>query len=105
MPSGNTCESFESSGLYDIGAEDDFQWIDCSSPTGFTNWGPEQPDNYNDKEDCTLITSDWYWNDWDCDDKVTYLCEINANGELTQERATKLSIDIKVLKIYGYGGQ
>ncbi|XP_071822362.1 uncharacterized protein [Apostichopus japonicus] len=67
-------------GLYDIGTEGDFQWIDCTRPTSFDNWGPEQPDDYNGDEDCVLIASDWSWNDWVCSDRVMYLCEINENA-------------------------
>lgn len=52
-------------GYNDINSENNFSWID-GSPTNYSNWPGNQPDNYNN-EDCVHIYTDTgYWNDMQC---------------------------------------
>jgi hypothetical protein len=49
-----------------------WQWVD-SEPWGFERWGTFQPDNWFN-EDCLERVSG-AWNDADCGDQQSYVCE------------------------------
>ncbi len=66
-------------GASDHGKEGHFMWDNGEkliSP-GYTNWGPNQPDNEANNEDCILYGPyGFLWNDIDCDHKsVGGVCE------------------------------
>jgi hypothetical protein len=52
-----------------------FQWSDDSSPT-FSNWNLNQPDNYNNIEECAEIRSNQGWNDINCYHNRGWICKI-----------------------------
>ncbi|XP_022111487.1 C-type lectin domain family 4 member F-like, partial [Acanthaster planci] len=68
-------------GLNDRTAEGVYRWADGTPLTGFTNWGPNQPDNGNNafQEDCMYLRAnedfpgEWY--DGYCDYPRAYICE------------------------------
>lgn len=73
-------------GLNDMKTEAVFEWSDGSALSTYSNWIPEQPDNWEGKEDCTAIkwvkeTGHARWNDVGCSTKYKFICETvnNAN--------------------------
>lgn len=44
---------------------------------GFTDWSPNQPDNYMSHQDCAMffLSDNYHWNDHYCDVKAGYICE------------------------------
>ncbi|XP_022109942.1 C-type mannose receptor 2-like [Acanthaster planci] len=68
-------------GLNDRTVEGVYRWADGTPLTGFTNWGPNQPDNGNKafQEDCMYLRAnenfpgEWY--DGYCDYPRAYICE------------------------------
>nr|AAF63469.1 mannose binding-like lectin precursor [Danio rerio] len=42
----------------------------------FTNWGPNQPDNYKGAQDCGAIADSGLWDDVSCDSLYPIICEI-----------------------------
>jgi hypothetical protein len=63
-------------GFNDRATEGTFVWDESSSST-FINWASGQPDNFLD-EDCTVLdphTSTGSWDDIDCEDSRSFVCE------------------------------
>ncbi|CAH1793397.1 unnamed protein product [Owenia fusiformis] len=61
-----------------------FKWAEggCykSREVGYSNWSPNgpQPDNHLGKESCLMIWDQQFrWADFDCNYKLSYVCEIN----------------------------
>ncbi len=52
-----------------------FQWSDDALPT-FSNWNLNQPDNYNNIEECAEIRSNQGWNDINCYLNRGWICKI-----------------------------
>jgi len=52
-------------GLTDVAEEGTFVWVSDFSAPEYTNWGPGQPDDENNNEDCVLLwsKSGLQWND------------------------------------------
>ena len=47
-----------------------------NSEISYTNWGPNEP-NGGKSENCVLFwTSSGGWNDWNCENTASYVCEI-----------------------------
>uniref|UniRef100_A0A3B3ZFK7 Collectin-12 n=1 Tax=Periophthalmus magnuspinnatus TaxID=409849 RepID=A0A3B3ZFK7_9GOBI len=65
-------------GLTDRGEESVWQWLDGTKPS-FTSWKPGQPDNWGHGhetgEDCAGLIHDALWNDFFCEDLISYICE------------------------------
>uniref|UniRef100_A0AAV2LCR5 C-type lectin domain-containing protein n=1 Tax=Knipowitschia caucasica TaxID=637954 RepID=A0AAV2LCR5_KNICA len=65
-------------GLTDRGEESVWQWLDGTEPS-FTSWKPGQPDNWGHGhevgEDCAGLIHDALWNDFFCEDLISYICE------------------------------
>ncbi|CAC5368630.1 unnamed protein product [Mytilus coruscus] len=74
-------KSFVSGGSVWIGAHDStresrFIWVSDNTPVTFTDWSPNQPDNWRNGEDCVHFLSGTYkWNDAGCLHKMGYICE------------------------------
>ncbi|XP_068128361.1 CD209 antigen-like protein D [Hyperolius riggenbachi] len=50
-----------------------WKWVN-EMPPGFTNWNPNEPNNYGSQEHCTeMITGGW--NDLDCSNTIDYICQ------------------------------
>ena len=60
-------------GLNDRDEEDRFVWIDGTEPT-FTSWADGEP-NDSWGEDCTFLRTTKEWNDANCNDGHTFVCE------------------------------
>ncbi|CAH1793398.1 unnamed protein product [Owenia fusiformis] len=61
-----------------------FKWAEggCykAREVGYSNWSPNgpQPDNHLGKESCLMIWDQHFrWADFDCNNKLSYVCEIN----------------------------
>ncbi|MEM6327531.1 MAG: lectin-like protein [Bacteroidota bacterium] len=73
-------------GLNDRAAEGTFAWID-GTPVGYTNWGGNQPDNFNN-EDCGMmlgvvtanVGAAGQWNDADCTAMLPFVVELPSLG-------------------------
>ncbi|KAM3860751.1 collectin-12-like, partial [Diretmus argenteus] len=65
-------------GLTDREEENVWRWLDGTEPT-FTKWKPGQPDNWSHGheigEDCAGLIHEALWNDFFCEDLISYICE------------------------------
>uniref|UniRef100_A0A672G0C2 Collectin-12 n=1 Tax=Salarias fasciatus TaxID=181472 RepID=A0A672G0C2_SALFA len=65
-------------GLTDREEEDTWRWVDGTEPT-FTKWKAGQPDNWGHGhgtgEDCAGLIHEGLWNDFFCEDLISYICE------------------------------
>ena len=62
-------------GLNDIAEEGVFVWTD-GSPNTYTRFFGNDPDNYQDKEDCgVIVKSGGGLRDMACDGTYTFICE------------------------------
>ncbi|XP_047424118.1 collectin-12-like [Mugil cephalus] len=65
-------------GLTDKQEENKWLWLDGTEPA-FTNWKPGQPDNWGhgkeEGEDCAGLIHEGLWNDFFCEDLISYICE------------------------------
>nr|XP_006813569.1 PREDICTED: macrophage mannose receptor 1-like [Saccoglossus kowalevskii] len=72
-------------GLHDVVNEDAFIWVDgvFLDDYGYVNWGTDQPDNYNDDEDCVDIQNG-KWNDLPCSSTqpTGYICQTEKDVEV-----------------------
>lgn len=64
-----------------IGLRDDltrWKWLlgntDFNNDTDFSNWGPNEPDNKDSKEDCVAMTPEGLWEDIPCATKRHAVC-------------------------------
>ncbi|EHB04459.1 Macrophage asialoglycoprotein-binding protein [Heterocephalus glaber] len=70
-----------------------WKWVGGSDQDrGFTNWSPEQPDDWyghglGGGEDCAHFTSDGRWNDDACVRPYHWVCEIESQKDLVTLRA------------------
>ncbi|XP_044195268.1 collectin-12-like [Thunnus albacares] len=75
-------------GLTDRAAENVWQWLDGTELT-FTKWKPGQPDNWGHGhemgEDCAGLSHEGLWNDFFCEDHISYICE----KEMESSRSTR----------------
>ncbi|CAH1239457.1 CLEC10A [Branchiostoma lanceolatum] len=70
--------SFAWFGLTDQVQEGTFVWEDGTPlGNGWSDWAPEQPDDYQSAEDCVHWTADqgYMWNDYPCSENTYYVCE------------------------------
>ncbi|XP_040921945.1 collectin-12-like isoform X2 [Toxotes jaculatrix] len=65
-------------GLTDKEEENVWRWLDGTEPA-FTKWKPGQPDNWGHGhgtgEDCAGLIHEGLWNDFFCEDLISYICE------------------------------
>ena len=50
-------------------------WTDNTNFT-FTNWHPNEPNNFKNIEDCVVATWDGRWNDDSCDRLFGFICKV-----------------------------
>ncbi|XP_066446157.1 lactose-binding lectin l-2-like [Eleutherodactylus coqui] len=64
-------------GLHDMDEEGTWTWVDGSNyETSYKRWGNEQPDDWEDAEDCVHLRAFGEWNDISCDYEGAYgICE------------------------------
>jgi hypothetical protein len=59
----------------DVDAEGIWEWS-SEDAFGFTNWAPNEPNDWGGGEDCGVMFSwDGLWNDSRCDDDLSFVCE------------------------------
>ena len=65
-------------GLSDQNNEGTFEWY-INHKSKYTNWYRNEPDNYDNNEDCVYIyRGGGFWFDYDCDYiYLYYICEIS----------------------------
>uniref|UniRef100_A0A8D3EBR6 Collectin-12 n=1 Tax=Scophthalmus maximus TaxID=52904 RepID=A0A8D3EBR6_SCOMX len=65
-------------GLTDREEENVWHWLDGTQPA-FMKWKPGQPDNWGQGnqlgEDCAGLIHEGLWNDFFCEDLISYICE------------------------------
>ncbi|XP_039982212.1 collectin-12-like [Xiphias gladius] len=65
-------------GLTDREEENVWRWLDGTEPA-YTKWKPGQPDNWGHGhgmgEDCAGLIHEGLWNDFFCEDLISYICE------------------------------
>eukprot|EP00117_Sycon_ciliatum_P007514 scpid20721/ scgid10588/ Macrophage mannose receptor 1; C-type lectin domain family 13 member D; C-type lectin domain family 13 member D-like; Macrophage mannose receptor 1-like protein 1 len=62
-------------GLSDADREGYYRWAD-GSYLQYTNWGPSQPNNYNNEDCVALHSEDDRWYDRSCDEPHAFICEV-----------------------------
>ncbi|KPP79615.1 macrophage mannose receptor 1-like, partial [Scleropages formosus] len=66
-------------GLQHNAIDGGYQWSD-GTPVSYTNWGPGEPNNHLDQEDCVEMVSTTngssYWNDLNCGAVQDWICMI-----------------------------
>ncbi|XP_053268388.1 collectin-12 [Pleuronectes platessa] len=72
-------------GLTDREEESVWRWLDGTQPA-FTKWKPGQPDNWGHGhetgEDCAGLIHEGLWNDFLCEDLISFICEMEAEALL-----------------------
>jgi Lectin C-type domain/Putative metal-binding motif len=53
--------------------EGSFGWVQGGS--SYTNWNSGEPNNLYGNEDCVILYYGAHWNDWNCSNTTTYICE------------------------------
>ncbi|XP_046558299.1 echinoidin-like [Haliotis rubra] len=61
----------------DLLSEDHWMWVHSKEPVTFTAWGPSQPDNAANEENCLelYIENSYKWNDNSCSVRQYFICE------------------------------
>ena len=64
-------------GFTDMAVEGSFAWTDGTAVT-YTNWGPDEPNDNGEGEDCTALAAQHLlystWNDVGCEEELGYAC-------------------------------
>ena len=65
-------------GATDVEEEGNWTWVDGTPFQGWA-WGPFEPDNLGDNEDCLTSSAalEYYWNDVICAHETEFLCSKN----------------------------
>ena len=50
-----------------------------NSPILWDNFGPNEPNNHDNKEDCVYAHANGIWNDVDCNSQTEFICEIELS--------------------------
>ena len=67
-------------GIHDSRNEGTFSYLsDNNSPILWDNFGPNEPNNHNNKEDCVYAHANGIWNDVDCNTQTEFICEIELS--------------------------
>ncbi|XP_045566748.1 collectin-12 isoform X1 [Salmo salar] len=82
-------------GLTDREEENAWRWLDGTEPA-FSQWKPGQPDNWSHGhergEDCAGLIHEGLWNDFFCEDLISYICE-KATEYPKNSRITSPSVE------------
>lgn len=70
-------------GLNDVNDEGNFTWT-SGEPLGYTNWYPQQPNNYGNNQDYCEMLNNGQWNDQYNDSILEYIMEIPGCVNVTQ---------------------
>eukprot|EP00058_Branchiostoma_floridae_P003424 XP_002588912.1 hypothetical protein BRAFLDRAFT_89100 [Branchiostoma floridae] len=64
-------------GLHDRREEGSFEWVDGSALGTYSNWGPGEPNNYMDNQDCVLYAASpkEKWHQYPCDWLLRFICQ------------------------------
>ncbi|XP_053390620.1 perlucin-like protein [Mercenaria mercenaria] len=64
-------------GLSDRKHEGIWQWVGSNGHATFSDWGPGEPNNLRNNEDCVgfFAEEDYKWNDFPCTNKLKPVCE------------------------------
>ena len=64
-------------GANDINSEGSFTWIATGEPLVYNDWRNNQPDNYNDVQNCAIINyQQMMWYDENCNvNRDAFICE------------------------------
>ncbi|XP_035684180.1 pulmonary surfactant-associated protein D-like [Branchiostoma floridae] len=71
-------------GLHDRKREGRWMWIDGTpSRTGYTAWGPGEPNNQNGKQDCAMYwtANRSLWDDAYCNREEKFICQVKPSGQ------------------------
>ncbi|XP_061170740.1 C-type lectin domain family 4 member D-like [Saccostrea echinata] len=62
----------------DENTEGIWKWASRNTNITFTFWAPNEPNNFRNNENCLELSEEkgWAWNDNNCDETKTFLCEI-----------------------------
>jgi len=61
--------------LSDLQEEGIWKWMEQDVAAVYTNWAPSQPDNSAGHQDCGLLIKPGGWDDNECENSLTYICE------------------------------
>ena len=61
--------------LPDLKNEGIYQWVDGTKVTIKSNWEKNEPNNFDDDEDCVEVRIDGKWNDHNCLRVTGFVCE------------------------------
>jgi len=63
-------------GLNDMDTEGQFKWTDGQELGEFTKWASGEPNDHGNGEDCVVLENKLKgWNDRNCNDPLTFVCE------------------------------
>ncbi|XP_038106288.1 perlucin [Culex quinquefasciatus] len=66
----------------ELGKTGSYVWITDNKPIEYTNFLPNEPNNVGGVEHCLEVGSggigSTQWNDYNCDNKLRYICELDA---------------------------
>ena len=63
-------------GANDLITEGKWFWATSGKPVSdFTSWQPREPNNARGVEDCMDFTSNFQWNDKECDKHLRFICQ------------------------------
>ncbi|XP_033744458.1 low affinity immunoglobulin epsilon Fc receptor-like [Pecten maximus] len=67
-------------GGHDISVESRWEWNTNGANIGYTDWGPDQPNDVRLGQDCLELLEkfQWQWNDRECTRVQAYICETAA---------------------------
>jgi len=63
-------------GRNDIATETFWKW-ENNEPLRYDNWGPGQPDNFNNEDCATIQPGTGQWNDLSCTASLPFVCELD----------------------------
>lgn len=68
-------------GASDLAREGSFVWMGTGKPVAYSNWRSSEPNDGNGNEDCVVIAYRpsvkywWNWNDFNCSEGISFICE------------------------------
>eukprot|EP00058_Branchiostoma_floridae_P009849 XP_002595337.1 hypothetical protein BRAFLDRAFT_87574 [Branchiostoma floridae] len=86
-------------GLHDRKREGRWMWIDGTpSRTGYTAWGPGEPNNQNGKQDCAMYwtANRSLWDDAYCNREEKFICQVKPSAVCISD-----VIILKITSVFG----